>query len=190
MTEKELRRLNRTELMELLLEVSREKEKIQEELDEAREKLSSRELNVSECGSIAEAALKVNRIFEDAQEAADQYLENIRRPQVDMQAKCEEMEKEARRYCAKLVRTAEKKAATIEQEAEEKADAIIEEARNEALVLTEETKEKCDAILNRVMLQSQNTNTPGIAGYEAETGAETEAGEEAETGAEAEGGEA
>ena len=31
-----------------------------------------------EAGSIAEAALRINRVFEAAQEAADQYLENIR----------------------------------------------------------------------------------------------------------------
>lgn len=31
-----------------------------------------------EAGSIAEAALRINKVFEAAQQAADQYLENIR----------------------------------------------------------------------------------------------------------------
>lgn len=31
-----------------------------------------------EAGSIAEAALRLNKVFEAAQQAADQYLENIR----------------------------------------------------------------------------------------------------------------
>ena len=31
-----------------------------------------------EAGSIAEASLKLNKVFEAAQQAADQYLENIR----------------------------------------------------------------------------------------------------------------
>lgn len=39
----------------------------------------SRTIELEEAGSIAEAALKLNGIFEVAQQAADQYLMNIRR---------------------------------------------------------------------------------------------------------------
>jgi hypothetical protein len=34
---------------------------------------------LKEVGSIAEASLKINKVFESAQLAADQYLENIKR---------------------------------------------------------------------------------------------------------------
>ena len=78
MTDKELRRLSRTDLLEMLLEQSKEVERLQQELAEARQQLEERRIMTEEAGSIAEAALRNNRVFEAAQAAADQYLENIR----------------------------------------------------------------------------------------------------------------
>lgn len=78
MTDKELRKLNRRELLELLLEQSRENERLREELEQTKEQLNSRKIQIEEAGSIAEAALKLNGIFEAAEEAARQYLENVR----------------------------------------------------------------------------------------------------------------
>ena len=79
MTDRELRKLNRRELLELLIEQERELEHLQEMLREAEERAQSREIRISEAGSIAEAALMLNGVFEAAQAAADQYLDNIRR---------------------------------------------------------------------------------------------------------------
>ena len=78
MTDKELRKLRRGELLEMLLEQSRENEKLKKQLADLQEKLESREIILKESGSIAEAALKLNGVFEAAQKAAEQYLENIR----------------------------------------------------------------------------------------------------------------
>lgn len=77
MTDRELRKLNRRELLELLVEQERELEHLQEMLREAEERTQSREIRISEAGSIAEAALMLNGVFEAAQAAADQYLDNI-----------------------------------------------------------------------------------------------------------------
>ena len=78
MTEKELRRLSRTDLLEMLLEQSKEVQRLQQELEETKQKLEDRRLMEKEARSIAEAALRINKVFEAAQQAADQYLENIR----------------------------------------------------------------------------------------------------------------
>ena len=78
MTEKELRRLSRMDLLEMLLEQSREVERLQKELETVKNQLSDRSIMEQEAGSIAEASLKLNKVFEAAQQAADQYLENIR----------------------------------------------------------------------------------------------------------------
>ena len=78
MTEKELRRLSRMDLLEMLLEQSREVERLQKELETVNNQLSDRRIMEQEAGSIAEASLKLNKVFEAAQQAADQYLENIR----------------------------------------------------------------------------------------------------------------
>ena len=79
MTDKELKKLSRAELLEMLLAQSKEKQRLEEELAEARKKLEDREIRIAESGSLAEAALKLNGVFEAAQAAADQYLENIRK---------------------------------------------------------------------------------------------------------------
>ncbi|MDO5784688.1 MAG: DNA repair protein [Eubacteriales bacterium] len=79
MTEKELRKLKRSELLEMMIAQSKEIAALQAQLRAANEKLEERELRLQEAGSIAQAALALNHIFEDAQAAADLYLENVRR---------------------------------------------------------------------------------------------------------------
>ena len=79
MTEKELRGLSRADLLELLIEQTKKNELLQQQLDEATAKLRSRELTISNAGSIAEASLQLSGIFEAAQTAGEQYLQNIRR---------------------------------------------------------------------------------------------------------------
>ncbi len=85
MTERELRKMSRTELLELLLNERRENEVLREKLKKALTALSDRQIALTEAGSIAEAALRINRVFEAAQAAADQYLENVRRLTEDSQ---------------------------------------------------------------------------------------------------------
>ena len=61
----------------MLLELTRENEGLKDELEKTQKKLKSRRIMLEEAGDIAEASLKINRVFEDAQAAADQYLKNI-----------------------------------------------------------------------------------------------------------------
>ena len=44
----------------------------------SQKELASRQIRLEQAGSIAEAALKLNGVFEAAQAACNQYLENIR----------------------------------------------------------------------------------------------------------------
>lgn len=79
MTDRELRKLSRAELLELLLEETRENEKLRAQVEEMEEQLKDRRILLGQAGSIAEAALRLNGVFEAAEEAAQQYLENVRR---------------------------------------------------------------------------------------------------------------
>lgn len=78
MTDKELKRLKRVDLFELLIAQSRENDRLRAELEEARSKLEARELTLKQAGSIAEAALRLNKVFEAAQAAADQYILSVK----------------------------------------------------------------------------------------------------------------
>ncbi|MDD6618102.1 MAG: DNA repair protein [Clostridiales bacterium] len=79
MTDKELRRLSRSELLEMLLSLTEENEKLKIRLEQAEDQLRDRRILIDKAGSIAEAALQLNNIFEDADRAVQQYLENVRR---------------------------------------------------------------------------------------------------------------
>lgn len=92
MTDKELRRLSRRELLQMLLEQTGEVERLQAELDKTRAELNDRAIMLESCGNIAEASLKINRVFEAAQQAAEQYLANVRRIDIGQQPREEAQE--------------------------------------------------------------------------------------------------
>ena len=76
---KELKRLSRLDLMELLLKEVRRNKELEARNAELEEKMKSREILLGESGNIAEAALKLSGIFEAAQKAADDYVANVKR---------------------------------------------------------------------------------------------------------------
>lgn len=67
---KELKKLNREELLELLLEQTQRNDELERQLNEKK-------IAIENAGSIAEASLALSKVFEAAQEAADTYLANI-----------------------------------------------------------------------------------------------------------------
>ena len=79
MAGKDLRKLSKTELLELLVAQGRENLALRERLEKAEAELAERRLQISDCGSIAEAALKLSGVFEAAQKAVDLYRENCAR---------------------------------------------------------------------------------------------------------------
>lgn len=74
----ELKKLNRQALLEILVAQSRRIDELEEQLAEAKAALQERSIMMDDAGSIAEAALKINEVFEAAQAAADQYLKGVR----------------------------------------------------------------------------------------------------------------
>ena len=105
MTDKELKRLSRTELLELLLAQTKEAERLARKLEKAEQMLADRQLQINKAGDIAQAALAVNGVMEAAQAAAQQYLDNIIR-----------MEQETRLRCKKILDDAQQAAQQIRQE--------------------------------------------------------------------------
>ena len=79
-TDRQLHRLRREELLEILLEIEQENEQLTDENLRLRQQLAQKELTIQEAGSIAEAAMRLSKVFEAAQEAADIYLLNVKRP--------------------------------------------------------------------------------------------------------------
>ncbi|MCD7981079.1 MAG: hypothetical protein LUF32_01995 [Clostridiales bacterium] len=78
MADKELRKMNRTELIEIIYALQQNEKTLREENEKLQGQLKDKLIRVEDSGSIAEAALSLNHIFEDAQRAAGQYLESVR----------------------------------------------------------------------------------------------------------------
>lgn len=119
MTDKDLQKLNRIELLEILIEQGKTIEQLEKELAETKKKLADRNLCIEEAGSIADAAIQLNGIFEAAQSAAYLYLENVQQLsnrkstefvelELETKKKCEAMEREASEKCKLMLEEAQK----------------------------------------------------------------------------------
>lgn len=78
MTEKQLKKLSRRELLEMLVVQTRKVEQLERQLEETNRKLNDKMITIENSGSLADAVMQLNGVFEAAQKAAEQYLENIR----------------------------------------------------------------------------------------------------------------
>jgi len=103
MKEKELKKLSRSELLELLLEQTRRAEELSARLEKAEKELKDRQLRVDKAGDLARAVLDINGVMNAAQRTADQYLANITRMEDETKKKCDEMLKEARRQAENII---------------------------------------------------------------------------------------
>ena len=96
MTERELRRLSRADLMELLLAQRRENEQLRCILDQTQAQLADRSIRIDKAGSIAEASLQLSGIFTAAQDSCQYYMDNIKLLSERQSQVCQQMEQETR----------------------------------------------------------------------------------------------
>ena len=131
MTDKEFKRLSRSQLIDIIYELQLKQEELAAENERLSKALADKRLRISQVGNLAEAALEIHNVMQAAQEAAEHYLEEVR-----LRADNEEQ--------------------LILSEAKEKAAAIPVKAEKEAAMLTVHPKEReneydsvIDTILNK-----------------------------------------
>lgn len=108
MNESDLRKLSRTDLLEILLEQSRELDECRAQLERANQRLSEREIVLTRAGSIAEAALQLNGVFSAAENACAQYMDSIKSMSSRQEEICARMERETQQKCEKMVAEAQR----------------------------------------------------------------------------------
>ncbi len=137
MTGKELKKMNHAELIEIIYQYEKRLQELTAENTRLETLLRDRQIQLQEAGSIAEASLKLNHIFETAQKAADEYMASIR-------AAGEAIEADTR---------------AILNRAEAEAQAMKEEARAQCDALRARTEEECgaqrQAITDLLLLDSE-----------------------------------
>lgn len=132
MTDKELRKLSRSVLLEMLLEQSRENDRLRAQVEQLQRQLSDRQLKIDQAGSIAEASLQINQVFEAVQVAAEQYLENIRTLSGRQEQICRQREEESAQKANALLAETERKCRTMEAATTEKCARMTKEAEDAA----------------------------------------------------------
>ena len=108
MISKELKRLSRRELVDIIYQLKKNEQEKQEKIASLEEALQEKRIRVSVAGSIAEAATDITQIFSVAQRTADLYLNEIASMKVETEKQC----------------------AQILEDAKEQAEMILTEARN------------------------------------------------------------
>ena len=147
MTDKDLRKLNRAELLQMLLDQSRQNDALRAQLDQANAQLASRQVALDEAGSIAEAAMQLNQVFASAQRAADQYLENIRTLSGRQEAVCAKSEAESRSKCEQMLAETQKKCQSLEEQTRARCEAMTSEAERKSAAVWDEAKLRLDQLL-------------------------------------------
>ena len=87
MTDKEFKRLSRAQLIDIIYTLQLELDKVNEEKQELKSKLADKRLRLQSAGNIADAALEINDCFRSAQNAAEQYLNEIKAIREETEAK-------------------------------------------------------------------------------------------------------
>ena len=117
MTDKEFKRLNRSQLIEIIYQLQLKQEELAADNERLSKALDDKRLQASKAGNIAEAALEIHQVMQAAQDAATHYFEEIR-------LRCDE------EYQKML------------KKAKDDADAIIEKAQQEAVEIVRKTKKE------------------------------------------------
>ena len=156
---KSLKDLSRDELIELVVRLSNEYDKMANENNRLNRMLLEQNLPRSaKVGSIAEAALQVNGYFDSVQRSADEYLREIKYLKDKLEAhvsaqRVEELEARAataqrnameayaelqriQRRTTEVVENAQAQAAAIMGDAHAKADQILAQANSQASEIT------------------------------------------------------
>lgn len=132
MTQIDLKSLGRTELLEMLLAQTKEVERLQGLLNEANQRLDTRTLQLDQAGNIATAALQVNGVFDAAQSAAEQYLDNIRNLSGRQEAVCARMEADAQARANQILAEATARCEALENETVSRCVSLVQKAKLES----------------------------------------------------------
>lgn len=143
MTDKELKKLSRKDLLYMLVSQGKELQELREKYAKAEAALEDRSIQLEKAGSIAEASLQMNGIFEAAEAACQQYVENVAR-----------LSRKQDEICAQREAQSRKQAQEILEEAQEQREAMIREAKAQCAEMLKqaekESKERQDEVLRKL----------------------------------------
>ena len=109
MTDKEFKRLSRAQLIDIIYQLQLQLDKVNEEKKVLESELTDKRLRLRNAGNIAEAALEINNCFRSAQNAAEQYLNEIKAIREETEAERQRILSEAQAEAAAILAGAKKR---------------------------------------------------------------------------------
>ena len=121
MTDQEFKRLSRAQLIDIIYQLQLQVDKLTEQKQTLERALVDKRLRIESAGNIAEAALEINDCFRNAQNAAEQYLNEIKILRETTEIESKKLYAKAKNELA----AAQKEAARLVSEAQAEADEIL-----------------------------------------------------------------
>ena len=109
MTDKEFKQLTRAQLIEIIYQLQLQVDTLSEQNRKLEEAWADKRLRIREAGDLAKAALEINDCFLSAQNAAAQYLNEIKSMRQEAEAECQRLLEDARAEAEAIVAAAKKK---------------------------------------------------------------------------------
>lgn len=106
MTDKEFKRLSRSQLIDIIYQFQLQVEQLTEQNQKLERKLADKRLRLRNAGNIADAALEMNNCFRDAQNAAEQYLSEIKAIRKETEAERQRILAQAQAEAAEIIANA------------------------------------------------------------------------------------
>ena len=125
MTDKEFKRLNRAQLIDIIYQLQLQIDKLSEQKQVLEIELADKRLRLSNAGNIAEAALEMNDCFRSAQNAAEQYLNEIKAIREEAEAERQRILAQAQAEAEAIIASTKKRQSDYDSAIE----AILEEYR-------------------------------------------------------------
>ena len=97
MTNNELKRLSRRELVDVIYQLKRNEEELQTKIVALETELQDKRIRIAEAGTVAQAAVDISGVLTAAQSAADLYLQEIESLRQDTEKACIEKVEETNR---------------------------------------------------------------------------------------------
>ena len=113
MASKELKRMSRRELMDIIYQMKINEQQMQEEIASLQAELQDKRIRLSSAGSIADAAASITDVFSAAQKTADLYLQEITCMKQETEKECAQKIEEARRTVEGILSDGEKRYAEL-----------------------------------------------------------------------------
>lgn len=151
MTDKEFKRLSRAQLIEIIYRLQLKEEELSAQNQQLKKALAEKRLRMDRVGNLAEAVLEINNVMQAAQDAAAQYIDEIRQMRSEMEEERRKVMEQARQEAAQQYAEDSRR---LREEVEAQRQQVLEQARQEAAQAAQAAARQQEEELNKLRAEA------------------------------------